>query len=273
MYAVNARQYTDIHGHYLNFGLWENGNTHYIQAAENLIYRLGAWLDLKPGNRLLDVACGWGAQDFFIEREFGPLRIDAIDVTWPHILWAKKAARAKKLNEVIQFKHGSATRLQFVESTFNQVLCIEGSVHFETRDRFFEEAFRVLKPRGRIALADYVLKRMPANRVEKSVLRAVLALWKIPASNAVTVQGYRQSLEKAGFDDVWIEEVGEKTIPGYYYEQRRPRFRLHKIRTQGLAVGAMSFVLDLACFEAYRRGLIDYVLVSARKPDSGVRYG
>jgi hypothetical protein len=64
--------------------------------------------------------------------------------------------------------------------------------------------------------------------------------------------------------------VGEKTMPGYYREQARLDFRLHKIRTQGFVVGGLGFALDLACFQAYRMGLIDYVLVSGRKPRSSL---
>jgi erythromycin 3''-O-methyltransferase len=264
LYEQNAHGYTDVHGHYLNFGFWEPGNTDYVLAAESLVYRMAVLLELRPGHRLLDVACGWGAQDFFLQNEFGPIQIDAVDVTWSHIRWAQAEGRKQKLSGPVRFKHGSATHLQFVESTFDRVLCIEGSVHFDTRARFLAEAHRVLKPGGRIALADYVLKREPANRFERAVLDGVISLWKIPQANAVTAEGYSQSLRDAGFGDERVELVGEKTIPGYYYEQRNPRFRLHKIRTQGW-VGGLSFVLDFACFQAYRMGLIDYVLVTARK--------
>ncbi len=77
MYTKNAYRHTDVHGRFLNFGLWENGCTEYLAAAENMVRRLAIMLELRSGHRLLDVACGWGAQDFYLQKAFGPLSIDA----------------------------------------------------------------------------------------------------------------------------------------------------------------------------------------------------
>ncbi len=118
-------------------------------------------------------------------------------------------------------------------------------------------------------MADYVAKRRPKGRLEKAVLDATAWLWKIPSPNVVDAQGYADCLATQGFENVKVESVGELTIPGYYYEQRKPAFRAHKIRTQGFMIGGLGFVLDIACFQAYQMGLIDYVLATAEKPHAG----
>lgn len=270
-YTENARGHDEIHQGYLNFGLWEHGVSQYVTAAENLVHRLGSWLELRPGHRLLDVACGMGTQDLYLNRKFGPLEIDALDVTWTHVEEGRRRAMKHGLEDSLRFHHGTAVHLPFKDATFTHALSIEGPIHFDTRERFFGEVRRVLKPGGGFALADYVLKRAPANRFERWVLDATTSLWKIPRANVWTSRKYFAKLEKHAFVDIHIEEVGDLTIPGYYYEQRRPTFRMHKIRTQGLMTGGLGFVIDIAAYRAYRLGLIDYILVSARKSSLQMR--
>src|SRR6476661_4133489 len=77
LYSRGVHGQTEIHRGYLNFGLWDSGIEDYVEAAENLVDRIGTLLGLEPGSRLLDVACGMATQDIYLQRRFGPLEIDA----------------------------------------------------------------------------------------------------------------------------------------------------------------------------------------------------
>src|SRR5262245_57322707 len=156
-YSSGAENFGDFHGGYLNFGLWEEGIEDYLKAAENLVLRLGAMLGLDGGCHLLDVAPGMGAQDVLLYNRFGRPRIDALDATWKHVQHCRRRARENALEDKVAFHHGSATSLPFRDNSFSHVLSIEGPEHFNTRDRFFLEAYRVLKPGGVMALSDYTL--------------------------------------------------------------------------------------------------------------------
>lgn len=266
IYTENSVGFDGLHDGYLNFGLWEPGVANYLQAAEHLVRTLAEPLGLTSSARLLDVACGRGTQDLFVDRTFGPLQIDAVDVTRVHVEDARRRAALAGRAAEVRFHHASATQLPFDDGTFTHALAIEGPVHFDTRERFAAEAHRCLEPGGRIAIADYVLHRAPRNAVERAVLSATLSLWKIPVANAVTSHEYRAMLARVGFEAVTLREVGQWTIPGYYREQCRLDLRLHKLRSQGLVVGGLGFAVDIAAYAAFRLGLIEYVLVHARKP-------
>lgn len=264
-YSHGAEHYGQFHDGYLNFGLWEEGIDSYVQAAENLVLRIGDLLRLRPECRLLDVACGMGSQDICLFNRFGPLQIDAVDVTWKHIELGTQRARKNNCDAFVRFHHGSATSLPFFEGAFTHVVSVEGAVHFNTRERFFHEAFRILAPGGVIALADYTLRRKPQNGWEKLILEAIGVLWKVPADNRDSAEDYLNKLKQAGFEKGEIREVGKFTFPGYYFEQRRPECRRELARIRGFIAGRLGRIIDEVAFKAYTMGLVEYVLVSAEK--------
>jgi len=265
-YTRGVNTDTDVHGGYLNFGLWEDGIGDYIAAAENLVRRVGTLAGLRPGARLLDVACGTGAQDIYLQRAFGPLEIDAIDVTWRHVERARRRLCDVASVGTTRFLHGSATDLAFGDGAFTHVLGVEGPIHFRTRGRFLAGAFRVLAPGGGIGLADYALGRSPVTLTERVLLRVACALWRIPTENVWTAAEYGDRLVTAGFGSPRIESAGLRTFPGYHAEQMRPAFRREMDRLQGRLVSRLGLVVTIVADRVYRRGIVDYVLVSAQKP-------
>ena len=264
-YARGVHGRTDIHRGYLNFGYWEDGNDDYVSAAETLVRRIGTLAGLAAGSRLLDVGCGHGTQDIQLYREFGPLEVDALDVTRQHVESGRRQARAHGVEDAVRFHHGSATDLPFEPETFTHCIGIEGPVHFLTRRRFFEDAARVLRPGGVLALADYLLTRSPATALERTIFRAGCALWHVPRENVYGPEEYRRHLEDAGFRAVAIEHVGARTFPGYYREQQRPAFRREMVRLQGVLLGRLGHIVNVAAYKAYELGLCDYVLVRAER--------
>lgn len=264
-YSRGVHGETEIHRGYLNFGLWEDGIEDYVEAAEALVRRLGEEVGLGPRARLLDVGCGTGTQDIYLQRRFGPLQIDAVDVTWPHVERARRRARADGFAHCVRFHHGSATRLSFPDGTFTQLIGIEGPVHFLTRRAFFDEAHRVLAAGGVMGLADYALVRRPRGAIENALFDVARALWKVPRENVCTTEEYQEQLLAAGFCDVRVESFGPRTFPGYYREQRRPDFRREMERLQGKLLARVGTLINRAAYRAYEIGLVDYLLVRAAK--------
>jgi microcystin synthetase protein McyJ len=266
MYGHGQGSISDSHRGYMNFGLWDDATPDYATAAENMVARLGALLELAPGARVLDAACGRGVQDVFLLGRHGAIAIDALDITRRNVELARELS-APGPGEV-RFHHASATRLPFDDGHFTHVLCVEAAHHFDTREAYVREAYRVLVPGGRIALADIVMRRPPRTRTERALVGTATALWRIPRANMVTLDGYRAMLERVGFRVRSIEEVGARTFPGYYAAQRTPARRRELIAARGRLGATVGAVMNFAAHRVYRAGLLDYLLVSAVKPNS-----
>lgn len=263
LYGHGAGAVADSHRGYMNFGLWDAGATDYAHAAERMVERLGELLGLAPGARLIDAACGRGSQDLYLLRRFGALSIDAIDVTRKNIELATAQAGARA---ELRFHHASATRLPFADAQFSHAICVEAAHHFDTRERYLAEAFRVLAPGGRIALADIVLRRAPRTPTERALIAAATALWRIPRANMVTQAGYRAAFARAGFTALTVEEVSAHTFPGYYQAQRGAERKKELVAARGRLGATVGAVMNFAAHRVYQVGLLDYLLVSATKP-------
>jgi ubiquinone/menaquinone biosynthesis C-methylase UbiE len=261
LYSGGVENFADWHNGYLNFGLWENGIADYIKAAENLVHRMGSILGLNETSKLLDVAPGMGTQDIYLLKNFAPLSIDGLDVTWKHIEHGRRRSREAAAEDRVRFHHGTAIHLPFPDESFTHVLSIEGPEHFDTREKFLHEAKRVLQPGGVIAMADFIVKNQPRNAFEKLVAEAARRLWQVPRANVYSGEVYSEKMREAGFANVEIDEIGASVIPGYYSEQMRPETIRAISKIRGFALARLGLLLDVAVYRGFTMGLLEYVLV------------
>jgi ubiquinone/menaquinone biosynthesis C-methylase UbiE len=225
-------------------------------------------LGLNSESVLLDVGCGMGTQDIFMHRTFGPKMIQGLDVTVKHVQRSEERQRREGISSsMLRFKHGSGTDIPFEAASFTHLLSVEAPEHFDTREKFFYEAFRVLKPNGVFVISDYPLARPPKNLFERGVVWCASRLWHMPPANLYGNAEFKKKLEAAGFTNITIVNVGKDTIPPYYFEHRRPESvrEIHKIR--GFWKGVVGgFLIDFGVYAAYKIGLCEYNLVRAERP-------
>jgi len=264
-YQHGVEHYADYHGGMLNFGLWTGEVRDYRTASKNLMRRVAASIGLEPESRLLDVGCGMGAQDVLLADELGCRSIDGLDVTWKHVVTARERAKTAGVEDRVRFHHGTAVALPFPDSSFTHVLSVEGAEHFDTRERFLHEAFRVLVSGGRIALTDFSMSRPPRTTFERLFAELARRGWHVPRENVDTAEGFRAKIGGAGFRDVRIEEGGEEVIPGYYREGRKPENIRAMYAIRGVLVTHVGLWIDALVYHLFRRGILEYVFVTARK--------
>lgn len=113
------------------------------------------WLAPRAGQRLLDVAGGTGDISFRFLKRAGAGYATVLDLTEPMLVEGRKRAEAGQMAEQLDWVVGDAMALPFEDNTFD-VYTISFGIRNVTRPReALNEAFRVLKPGGRLMVLEF----------------------------------------------------------------------------------------------------------------------
>ncbi len=168
----------------------------------------------QPGEVVLDLGSGAGLDAFLAAREVGPTgRVIGVDMTPDMVDRARENARASGTDNV-EFRLGEIQRLPVADATVD--LIISNCVINLSPDKpaVFAEAFRVLKPGGRLVVSDLVLKQPLSDDVRHSVEAYVGCV-----AGASLHHEYLAMIRAAGFRDVQtLEErsYGDAELFGGY---------------------------------------------------------
>ncbi|MEQ9335531.1 methyltransferase domain-containing protein [Thalassobaculum sp.] len=252
-------------GLYLNLGYWKDADT-IDEACEGMARLLAESAGFRPEDTVLDVGFGFGDQDMFWAESFGVKRIVGLNITPSQVATARRRVAERGLTERIELLEASATDMPLEPASVDKVVGLECAFHFDTRERFFHEAFRVLRPGGRLVLADVVpnapLPPGLGRRIQRMNWNTFSKKYSVPAANADSHDSYRGKLEGAGFRDVRIESIRHHVYPGLHAYMKRDSRMLARFHPLARFPYKMTLHFDAdRVYSAY-----DYVLVSAEKP-------
>lgn len=151
--------------------------------------------------------------------------------------------------------------MPFGPAAFDGLISVEAAFHFPSRRRFFEEAHRVLRPGGVLTMSDITTSRYPRGPREALASLSQLRLWGLHRGAAITGEGLVATAASAGFADVRLTAVGERVMdPALRFV--RGRLATGPRTAQWLAARLLVTQVELL----RRRRMLDYVLLTARRP-------
>jgi SAM-dependent methyltransferase len=160
-----------------------------------------ALAELKPGETVLDLGSGGGIDVLLSARRVGPSgKAYGLDMTDDMLALARENQRKAGLTNV-EFLRGEIESIPLPDNSVDVIIsnCV---INLSAdKDKVLAEAFRVLKPGGRFAVSDVVVRDgdVPAE------IRRNMELWIGCVAGALEEDEYRAKLQAAGFDGVDLE--------------------------------------------------------------------
>ncbi len=155
---------------------------------------------LRPGEVVVDLGCGAGMDSFLAARSVGPKgHVIGIDMTDAMLEKARTNARAAEI-ENVEFRKGYIEALPIEDESVDVIIsnCVINLS--PEKNKVYAEAYRVLRPGGRVMVSDVVLER----ELPGEVLHSIEAYMGC-VGGASLREPYLQTIREAGFKEVRVE--------------------------------------------------------------------
>jgi cyclopropane fatty-acyl-phospholipid synthase-like methyltransferase len=252
----------------IHFGYSDATTRHHGAALENMNRVLAERVAIQPGERVLDAGCGVGGSSIWLAENRDAI---VVGITPVHrqVLRARAYAARRTLSERVVFEQASYTSTEFSDNSFDVVWALESLCHATDKVAFYREAGRLLRPGGRLIVAEYIRKARGYTEMQERLLYSWLNGWAIPDLDSR--EEHLSNLAAAGLAQCTCDDVTTHVRPSLH--------RLYKISTWCYPMAVFLHVIGLRSrvqhgnvkasryqYQALKHGLWFYGILSAVKP-------
>ena len=179
----------------LHYGIWSEGIKNLKDAVLNTNALLAKLGDIKSTDTVLDAGCGVGGSAIFLAKNIG-CKVTGITLSEKQAGTATEFADKRGVSELVSFKAMNYTSTTFADSSFDFVWAIESMQTATDKSDFLNEAKRVLKPGGKIVIADcFKSYNYPFN--ENKLMKLMFHGWAV--SDVLSLDEFTEKAEQSGF--------------------------------------------------------------------------
>jgi tocopherol O-methyltransferase len=266
-YNVIWRSHRNL-GRHFGFGLaGRKGGKSHDAALESANRRLADLAEVGRATRVIDCGCGLGGTSIWLARERNA-SVTGVDLLEPQIERARSEAIRAKVSEKVRFIVGDFTATRLAGQTFDVVLAQETLCHVEQKKHFYDEAYRLLAPGGRITIAEYMRLGRARSEHEEQTIRRWCEGWIMP--DLLSAQEHSALAGASGFSRIEIIDCTADVSASLerLYDRALRSYPFHQfLRAIGLRTELQHGNITAARlqFEALKQGFWFYGLLRAIK--------
>jgi sarcosine/dimethylglycine N-methyltransferase len=195
-------------GDNIHLGIYLHPGEPHAVAAERANARLAEAAAVRPGESVLETACGVGGAARSLARRFGA-QVVATNISEGQVELGRQRAHAEGLGDAVRFEVADFQALPFADASFDCYWCQDSWLYADDKEAVVTEAFRVLKPGGRVVVTEFVQAGTLPPDFERELLAAVGTPGFWPG------EAYEAALDRAGFTGVSSEDWSQHAVPSW----------------------------------------------------------
>lgn len=138
----------------VHYGYWDSGTKNIVHALKNTNKMLLEMAGVKKEDKVLDAGCGVGGSAFYLAKTC-EAKVTGITLSEKQLEYANRKRDELNLQKLVDFKLEDYNATPFENNTFDLVWAIESITSAPDKRAFAKESFRLLKPGGKLIIADY----------------------------------------------------------------------------------------------------------------------
>jgi ubiquinone/menaquinone biosynthesis C-methylase UbiE len=195
----------------LHFGYYDKKATKHEQAIFRVNEVLADWANVNEGTKVLDAGCGLGNTSLWLAQNRKAV-VTGITLVQKQVDTAYQLAKKQNINGA-EFKVADYLNTPFEDNCFDVVWICEALCHAQDKSLFYKEAFRVLKPGGRLVIAENLRPERPMSKEKEQFLHEIFDAWAIPDLD--TLEEHQAHANKTGFINFQHKDVTKNVWVSY----------------------------------------------------------
>lgn len=251
----------------IHYGYWDENVRSFSQSLLRMNEVMLEAAVIRSSDTVLDAGCGVGGSSIFLASVLG-CRVTGISLSDRQVQQATDNAEKKKVKELVDFRKMNFCATSFPDQSFDVVWGCESICYAEDKELFIKEAWRLLRPGGRLVVADGFVRSFENN--EQPVIRRWLDGWQV--NYLETPDRFSSFMKDAGFANIAYRDISRETahssrrlyrfyfLASLYLWWKKINFSKPATEMQKMNIRACKYQ-----FKGMKKGLWQYGLITGTR--------